>query len=94
MSQTPLPRPDRARASTEIVTEAEWLRARRDLLVGESNSPASVTALAAGRRTMPMVEVTKNYVFQRLAGPISCRAVRWAPPVESSTNFMFPTGVG
>jgi len=72
MSQTPAT-PDQTGPSEHpsIVTEAEWLRARRDLLVGEKQLTRQRDALAAARRTMPMVEVTKNYVFHGPAGPIS-----------------------
>src|SRR5437763_11629649 len=48
---------------TEIVSEAEWLVARRDLLTREKEFSRQRDALSAARRELPMVEVEKEYVF-------------------------------
>ena len=47
----------------EVVTEAEWLVARRDLLTREKELSRQRDALSAARRKMPMVKIDKEYVF-------------------------------
>src|SRR5947209_4681885 len=47
----------------EIVSEAEWLVARKDLLAREKQLNRQRDALNAARRDLPMVKVGKNYVF-------------------------------
>lgn len=48
----------------DIVSEAEWLVARRDLLTREKELTRERDALAAARRALPMVKVEKSYEFQ------------------------------
>jgi predicted dithiol-disulfide oxidoreductase (DUF899 family) len=48
----------------EIVTPAQWETARQDLLVSEKEVTRAKDALAAKRRRMPMVPVTKAYAFE------------------------------
>lgn len=55
-----------AEKQTEIVSEAEWLVARKDLLRREKEFTRQRDALSAARRELPMVKVEKKYVF---AGP-------------------------
>jgi predicted dithiol-disulfide oxidoreductase (DUF899 family) len=47
----------------EVVPEAEWLRARKDLLTREKEFSRARDALSAARRQLPMVKVDKKYVF-------------------------------
>jgi predicted dithiol-disulfide oxidoreductase (DUF899 family) len=47
----------------EIVSEAEWLVARKDLLAREKEFTSQRDALSAARRAMPMVKIDKEYVF-------------------------------
>lgn len=47
----------------EIVSKAEWLVARKDLLTREKELTRQRDALAAARRALPMVKIDKNYVF-------------------------------
>jgi predicted dithiol-disulfide oxidoreductase (DUF899 family) len=47
----------------EIVSEAEWLVARKDLLTREKEFTRQRDALSAGRRQLPMVKVEKAYIF-------------------------------
>ena len=49
---------------TEIVPEAEWLIARKDLLTREKEFTRQRDALSAARRKLPMVKVEKQYVFE------------------------------
>ena len=48
---------------TEIVSEAEWLVARKDLLTREKEFTRQRDALDAARRELPMVKVEKEYLF-------------------------------
>jgi predicted dithiol-disulfide oxidoreductase (DUF899 family) len=47
----------------EIVSEAEWLVARKDLLTREKEFTRQRDALTATRRNLPMVKIDKKYVF-------------------------------
>jgi len=47
----------------EIVSEAEWLVARKDLLTREKEFTRQRDALSAARRQLPMVKIDKEYVF-------------------------------
>jgi predicted dithiol-disulfide oxidoreductase (DUF899 family) len=47
----------------EIVSEADWLVARKDLLTREKEFTRQRDALSAARRALPMVKVEKEYVF-------------------------------
>jgi predicted dithiol-disulfide oxidoreductase (DUF899 family) len=48
----------------EIVSEAEWLIARKDLLTREKEFTRQRDALSAARRQLPMVKIDKQYVFE------------------------------
>ena len=48
----------------EIVSEAEWLVARKDLLTREKEFTRQCDALSAARRSLPMVKIDKDYVFE------------------------------
>jgi predicted dithiol-disulfide oxidoreductase (DUF899 family) len=47
----------------EIVSEAEWLAARKDLLTREKEFTGQRDALSAARRKLPMVKIDKEYIF-------------------------------
>src|SRR6266498_5257498 len=47
----------------EIVSETEWLIARKDLLTREKEFTRQRDALSAARRELPMVKIDKEYVF-------------------------------
>jgi predicted dithiol-disulfide oxidoreductase (DUF899 family) len=53
-----------AEKPTEVVSAAEWLVARKDLLNREKDFTRQRDALSAARRKLPMVTVEKNYVFE------------------------------
>ena len=48
----------------EVVSETEWLVARKDLLTREKEFTRQRDALSAARRQLPMVKVEKHYVFE------------------------------
>jgi len=52
-----------------IATREEWLAARTELLVKEKEFTRARDALNTERRELPMVEVTKDYVFDGPKGP-------------------------
>ena len=47
----------------QVVSDAQWLAARRELLAKEKAATHARDELSASRRALPMVEVTKKYVF-------------------------------
>jgi predicted dithiol-disulfide oxidoreductase (DUF899 family) len=47
-----------------VVSRDEWLAARRELLAEEKEFTRRRDALNAGRRTLPMVEIDKEYIFR------------------------------
>src|SRR5215475_12727548 len=47
-----------------VVTRAEWLAARLELLTQEKELTRRRDALAAERRRLPMVKIEKDYVFE------------------------------
>jgi predicted dithiol-disulfide oxidoreductase (DUF899 family) len=47
----------------EIVSEADWLVARKDLLTREKEFTRQRDALSAARRSLPWVKIDKKYVF-------------------------------
>lgn len=59
-------------ALPRVVSRAEWLDARKQLLVEEKALTRQRDALAARRRRLPMVRIEKEYVF---AGPDGLRSL-------------------
>jgi predicted dithiol-disulfide oxidoreductase (DUF899 family) len=53
---------------TKIVSQAEWLDARRALLLREKAHMRAGDALAEERRALPWVKIEKNYVFDTERG--------------------------
>jgi predicted dithiol-disulfide oxidoreductase (DUF899 family) len=52
----------------EVVSEAEWLKARKKLLLKEKKFTQMQDELNAERRSLPWVRVTKDYVFDGANG--------------------------
>jgi predicted dithiol-disulfide oxidoreductase (DUF899 family) len=55
----------------EVVSQEEWLAARKELLRKEKEFTHQRDALSADRRRLPMVEIVKDYVFEGPDGPAS-----------------------
>jgi Bacterial protein of unknown function (DUF899) len=53
----------RSKALPKVVSQAQWQAAHEKLLVKEKAATRPRDALAAERRRQPMVEITKDYVF-------------------------------
>ena len=73
----------------EIVSEQQWLEARRVLLAEEKAWTIERDRLAARRRALPWVKIKNNYVFEGVTGPVttairmtagSDRPIRQRPP--------------
>src|SRR3984893_17921944 len=70
---------DKGRTKTEeatlnhskIVSEAEWLVARKELLKKEKEYTRQRDALSAERRKLPWVKVEKEYVFDGVNGKVT-----------------------
>jgi predicted dithiol-disulfide oxidoreductase (DUF899 family) len=52
----------------KVVSEAEWIAARKELLAKEKEFTRQRDAISAERRKMPWVKVEKNYVFDTASG--------------------------
>src|SRR5262245_65801203 len=57
----------------KIATRAEWLAARKDLLVKEKELTRRRDALSIERRNLPMVEVDKDYALEGPKGTVGLR---------------------
>jgi predicted dithiol-disulfide oxidoreductase (DUF899 family) len=56
-----------------IVSRAEWLAARKNLLVKEKEATRLLDEVAASRRQLPMVAVDKEYAFEGTDGRVTLR---------------------
>ncbi len=52
----------------KVVSQAEWIAARKELLAKEKNLTRQRDALAEERRKLPWVRVDKKYVFETASG--------------------------
>ena len=52
----------------KVVSQAEWIAARKELLAKEKNLTRQRDALAEERRKLPWVKVDKKYVFETASG--------------------------
>lgn len=52
----------------KVVSQAEWVAARKELLAKEKEFTRQRDAVSAERRKLPWVKVEKNYVFDSAAG--------------------------
>jgi len=57
--------------SPRVVSPAEWLTARKELLAAEEEAVRNLNKIAARRREMPAVRIDKDYVFEGPAGKAS-----------------------
>lgn len=75
-----------------IASRAEWLAARKDLLSEEKAHSRAGDALAAKRRALPWVEVTKDYRFQTDEGEKSLSDLFGPHSQLIIQHFMFAPG--
>ncbi|HTS13305.1 MAG TPA: thioredoxin family protein [Candidatus Limnocylindrales bacterium] len=57
-------------ASPKVVSQSEWLAARKELLAKEKDLTRRRDALAGERRNLPWVKVEKSYVFEGPSGKV------------------------
>jgi predicted dithiol-disulfide oxidoreductase (DUF899 family) len=76
-------------AVPRIATREEWLAARKELLAKEKELTRQRDALNAERRQLPMVEITKDYVFEGPDGPARLPDLFQGRPQLIIYHFMF-----
>ncbi len=72
-----------------VVSQAEWLAARRKLLAKEKEATRQRDALSAERRKLPMAKVEKEYAFEGPNGRTSLRDLFECHPQLIVYHFMF-----
>ena len=80
-----------AEKPTEVVSEAEWLVARKDLLNREKEFSRQRDTLSAARRKLPMVKVEKEYHF--MLGPgweEGCKSCSYLADHFDGANWHLP----
>jgi predicted dithiol-disulfide oxidoreductase (DUF899 family) len=77
----------------QIVSEAEWEAAREKLLAKEKEATRARDALAAERRRLPMVQVSKDYMFEGPNGRASLLGLFDGRRQLIIYHFMFAPGV-
>lgn len=75
-----------------VVSRAEWLTARRQLLTREKELTRQHDALSAERRQLPWVRVEKEYVFDGPAGQVTLAALFDGRSQLVVYHFMFGPG--
>jgi len=58
-------------AISQVVSQEEWLAARKELLGKEKEVTRAEDAVDAARRALPVTEVTKAYAFTGPEGEVS-----------------------
>jgi predicted dithiol-disulfide oxidoreductase (DUF899 family) len=79
-------------AAPRIVTRAEWLEARKKLLLQEKSYSQQGDALAVERRDLPWVRVEKDYVFEAPSGKESLADLFQGRSQLIVQHFMFGPG--
>ncbi len=77
-----------------VVSQAEWLAASKQVLAKEKQLTREHDQLAAERRRMPMVKIDKPYVFDGPAGTVSLLDLFEGRRQLIVYHFMFAPGVG
>jgi len=73
----------------EIVSQTEWLAARKALLVKEKEATRQRDELARARRELPMVKVEKEYLFDGPSGRVALGDLFGKHPQLIVYHFMF-----
>jgi len=76
----------------KVVSRAEWLAARKDLLTKEKNFTRQRDALSADRRQLPWVKVDKEYIFETTDGKKSLADLFGGKSQLIVYHFMFGPG--
>lgn len=75
-----------------VASPEEWLTARQELLAREKELTRQRDAVAAARRSLPMVEVTTPYLFDSATGPVKLDDLFEGRPQLLVYHFMFEPG--
>ncbi len=81
-----------AQTQHKVVSESEWLAARKELLATEKEFTRQRDALSAKRRELPWVKVEKNYVFDGPNGKESLSDLFRGKSQLIIYHFMFGPG--
>ena len=73
----------------KVVSQDDWVAARKRLLVKEKQFSRQRDALSAERRKLPMVAIEKEYVFQGLEGRRTLADLFDGKPQLLTYHFMF-----
>ena len=73
----------------KVVSQAEWIAARKELLAKEKNLTRQRDALAEERQKLPWVKVDKNYVFETASGNKSLADLFGGKSQLAIYHFMF-----
>src|SRR5258708_9325808 len=76
----------------KVVSEEQWLAARKELLAAEKEFTRERDALSAKRRELPWVRVEKNYVFDGPNGQQSLSELFRGKSQLAIYHFMFGPG--
>jgi predicted dithiol-disulfide oxidoreductase (DUF899 family) len=79
-------------AVPEVVSRAEWLEARKKLLLQEKSYTRQGDELAAEHRNLPWVRVDKDYVFEAPGGKVSLADLFQGRSQLVVQHFMFGPG--
>src|SRR4051794_2336637 len=79
----------RAVSLPDVATRDEWVAARKELLAKEKELTRARDALSADRRRLPMVEITKPYVFEGPQGNVGLIDLFDARSQLMVSHFMF-----
>src|SRR5699024_3320394 len=72
-----------------VVSQEEWLEARKELLMKEKNFTKARDALNAERRRLPMVEIDKDYTLDGPKGKVGLLDLFEGRPQLIVHHFMF-----
>jgi predicted dithiol-disulfide oxidoreductase (DUF899 family) len=73
----------------EVVSQAEWLAARKELLAKEKETTRARDRVNAERRQLPMVRIDKPYAFEGPDGTVSLLDLFEGRPQLVMHHFMF-----
>src|SRR5580700_163975 len=73
----------------KVVSPAEWIAARKELLAKEKNLTRQRDALAEERRKLPWVKVDKKYVFETASGKKTLAELFGGKSQLAIYHFMF-----
>jgi len=60
-----------SKVQNKIVSQEQWLAARKELLTAEKEFTRQRDALSSKRRELPWVKLEKNYIFDARNGKVS-----------------------